>query len=105
VERLDIDMALTSIENYRKYLEELEEVNDDELYRIDVHYSAFVEQQFMVMQDNYDDAIEAFDAQFLSQHMREDESGEKIVLWSPVTPSGERVALVTYDIGKGLTNG
>ena len=99
-------MALTSIENYRKYLEELEEVNDDELYRIDVHFPDRVEQQFLVMQDNYDDAIAVFDSEFLAQHTREGEPGEKIVLLSPVTPSGERVPLSGFTIDTGdLTNG
>lgn len=98
-------MALTSIENYRKYLEELEEVNNDEMYRIDIYFPDRVEQQFLVMQDNYDDAIATFDAEFLAQHTREGDSGEKIVLWSPVTPSGERVPLSGFTIDtEDLTN-
>ena len=99
-------MGLSSIENYRKYLEELEEVNDDEMYRIDIVYPDRVEQQFLVMQDNYDDAITVFDSEFLAQHSREGELGEKIILFSPVTPSGERVPLSGFTIEKeDLTNG
>jgi hypothetical protein len=102
---LDIDMALTSIENYRKYLEELEDVNDDELYRIDVYFSDRVEQHLLVMEDNYDDAIATFDAKYMMEHMRDGEPGQKIVLWSPVTPNGERVALSGFAISEDLTNG
>lgn len=101
---MDIDDALSSIENWRKYLDELPDVADDEMYRVDIHYGDDVQCQYLVLQDDYDSAIEVFDAKFLMQHTGDSNSGDKIELLSPCVRGG-RVVLASYDIVKGLTNG
>lgn len=75
---------------------QLPDVNDDEMWCVQIQHEGWAENQYLLLQDDYDSAIEVFDMEFMRRHNLDTpdaEPGKKIVLLSPVTPSGSRAVV------------
>jgi hypothetical protein len=95
----EIDVALESIENYRAWLDSLPEVDEDNMYCIDIVTEDETHRHGLLLARNRGEAIEQFDITFL-QHHNEKQYGDALymTLVAPVDADGFKQELARIDL-------
>jgi hypothetical protein len=99
---IDLDEALKTPGGFRKYLESLPEVTEEELYCIDIYAGGNRYRHQLVWPISDEEALEQMDLTFLQVHNnRMYGKPEEMVLVSPTDPDGDRRELsrLVIDLG------